>query len=221
VVGIILAGGNGTRLRPLTYVANKHLLPVYNKPMIHYPIQTLKDMGCDEIVIVSGGENIGGFAELLKDGSEFGVRFTYRVQNASDGVAGALLCAEGLAEGVFPVILGDNYFDKAPLFRGQPCVYLKQVSDPERFGVYENGKIIEKPQNPKSNKAVTGLYVYDDDVFDYIKTLAPSGRGELEITDVNNWYLKQGCSAINYDGYWSDMGTFDLLIEVANKLWVK
>lgn len=218
MTGVILAGGNGTRLRPLTYVANKHLLPVYDKPMIYYPIQTLIDYGCDEIVIVSGGENIGGFAELLKDGSEMGVRFTYRVQNGADGVAGALLCAEGLVDGSFPVILGDNYLSESPKKSFEPMVFLKEVDDPERFGVYQEGQIVEKPANPTSNKAVIGFYIYDDDVFNYIKTLSPSDRGELEITDVNNWYLKQGCRAVTYDGYWSDMGTFNSLREVSNRL---
>ena len=218
MTGVILAGGNGTRLRPLTNVANKHLLPVYDKPMIYYPIQTLIDYGCDEIVIVSGGENIGGFAELLKDGSEWGVRFTYRVQNAADGVAGALLCAEGLVDGSFPVILGDNYLSESPEKSFQPMVFLKEVDDPERFGVYQEGQIVEKPANPTSNKAVIGFYIYDDDVFNYIRTLNPSDRGELEITDVNNWYLKQGCRAVTYDGYWSDMGTFNSLREVSNRL---
>lgn len=218
MTGVILAGGNGTRLRPLTNVANKHLLPVYDKPMIYYPIQTLIDYGCDEIVIVSGGENIGGFAELLKDGSEWGVRFTYRVQNGADGVAGALLCAEGLVDGSFPVILGDNYLSESPKKSFQPMVFLKEVDDPERFGVYQEGQIVEKPANPTSNKAVIGFYIYDDDVFNYIRTLNPSDRGELEITDVNNWYLKQGCRAVTYDGYWSDMGTFNSLREVSNRL---
>lgn len=212
--GVILAGGNGTRLRPLTYVANKHLLPVYNKPMIYYPIQTLIDYGCYEIIIVSGGEAMGGFTELLKDGAEFGVRFTYRVQLEASGVAGALLCADGLIDGTFPVILGDNYLENTPV--GEHTIYVKSVADPERYGVYADGKIIEKPLTPASDKAVIGFYHYDDKVFGYIKSLKPSARGELEITDVNNWYLSNGGSAKEYIGHWSDMGTFKSLLDTSN-----
>lgn len=215
MTGIILAGGTGSRLKPLTSVANKHLLPVYDKPMIYYPIETLKGMGCSEIVIISGGENLGGFAELLGDGSDFGVRFTYRVQNRSDGVAGALLCAEGLVSGTFPVILGDNYLSEAPTC-GNPGIFLKAVPDAHRFGVYENGIIVEKPENPSSDRAVIGMYAYSGEVFDYIRSLKPSKRGELEITDVNNWYLSNKCAVNDYSGYWSDMGTFDSLLRTAN-----
>jgi len=184
--------------------------------MIFYPIQTLKYYGCDEIVIVSGGEHIGDFAELLSDGSGFGVHITYRVQPEAGGVAQALLCAEGLVDGIFPVILGDNYFGIPPRNSDRPAIYLSEVRDPERFGVYQDGVIIEKPHNPASNKAVTGFYVYDDDVFGYIRGLSPSDRGELEITDVNNWYLEQSCDVVDYHGYWRDMGTFNTLLEVAN-----
>jgi len=214
--GVILAGGTGTRLLPLTRVANKHLLPVYDRPMIYYPIQTLIDMGCDEIIIISGGEHIGGFAELLGDGSLFGVQFTYRVQKKADGVAGALACAKGLVEGSFPVILGDNFFGSVPPVLNKPAVYLSEVRDPERFGVYSEGEIIEKPSNPSSNLAVVGLYMYDNTVFDFISELVPSERSELEITDVNNWYLRKSCEVIEYDGYWRDMGTINTLLEVAN-----
>lgn len=216
MIGVILAGGRGTRLKPLTNVANKHLLPVYDKPMIYYPLKTLKDIGCDEVVVVSGGENVGGFAELL--GSEHdGMRLTYRVQGEQEGVASALLAAEGLTGPVFPVILGDNYLEEPPQFRYDPTIYVKEVLDPERFGVFQDGKIVEKPAEPKSNEAVIGFYIYDEDVFEYIKTLSPSDRGELEITDVNNWYLKRGCRIANYHGYWRDMGTHKTLMEVANR----
>jgi glucose-1-phosphate thymidylyltransferase len=220
--GVILAGGNGTRLRPLTYVANKHLLPVYDKPMIYYPIQTLKDMGCDQIVIISGGENIGGFAELLKDGTDLGVKITYRVQNSAAGVAGALGCAEGLVDGLFPVILGDNYFSQAPHMPSKPMLYVSEVEDPQRYGVYnanDDCLIVEKPALPEGSVgyAVTGLYVYDETVFDYLHELKPSARGELEITDVNNWYLKNNKDLIptRYNYYWSDMGTFESLLDTA------
>jgi glucose-1-phosphate thymidylyltransferase len=218
MTGVLLAGGNGTRLLPLTRVVNKHLLPVYNRLMIDLPIKTLVDLGCNEIVIVSGGENIGGFAEYLGDGSAYGVRFTYRVQPEADGVAGALLCAEGLVNGVFPVILGDNYFELPPELKDKPTIYLKEVSNPERFGVYDMGVIIEKPEKPDNNQAVVGFYLYNDSVFDFVRTLSPSKRGELEITDVNNWYIRNGASVEEYDGYWSDMGTFDTLLEVAEHI---
>lgn len=213
--GVILAGGNGTRLQPLTYVANKHLLPVYNKPMIYYPIETLKSMGCTDIVIVSGGEHIGRFTELLRDGSDLNVNITYKVQNEANGVAGALLCAQGLTDELFPVILGDNYFEHAIEMPEEPRLYVAKVHDPERFGVYYMGRIEEKPREPKSNLAVTGLYVYPTTVFDYIRTLKPSERGELEITDVNNWLLQGNCD-VELVGYWRDMGTIDTLLEVSN-----
>lgn len=214
--GIVLAGGNGTRLRPLTNVANKHLLPVYDRPMIYYPIETLKAIGCDEIILVSGGENIGGFADLLGDGSELGVKIIYRVQKEANGIAGALSCAEGLIDGVFPVILGDNYLSTPPRYTSKPAIYLKKVADPRRFGVYVSGKIVEKPEEILSDKAVIGFYVYDDNVFKFIHSLEPSARGELEITDVNNWYLEKDAQVHGYNGFWSDMGTFNSLLEAAN-----
>ena len=218
MIGVILAGGNGTRLRPLTNIVNKHLLPVYDRPMIEYPIKTLVDTGCTEIVIVSGGEHIGGFAEYLGNGSRYGVRLTYRVQAEADGVAGALACVEGLTDGLFPVILGDNYYAETPHVGDGPAIYLSKVDDPERFGVYQDGTVVEKPEQPTSNDAVTGFYVYDDRVFDYIKDLKPSERGELEITDVNNWYLTNGGTVIHHPGFWRDMGTLHTLLEVANKV---
>ena len=204
--GVVLAGGQGTRLHPLTKVSNKHLLPVYDRPMIDYPIQTLKDMGCDDIIIVSGGEHIGGIAEYLGGG------YTYRVQDSASGIAGALACAEGLVDGIFPVILGDNYFSEAPDYHGKPTLYLKDAPDPSRFGVYHEGVIVEKPSDPPSRDVVTGLYVFDLGVFDFIRTLKPSARNELEITDVNNWYLRNDCLVVNYHGVWLDMGTFDSLL---------
>lgn len=220
MTGVILAGGEGTRLRPLTKIANKHLLPVFDRPMIDYPIETLKEMGCDEVVLVSGGENIGGFAEYLGDGSEHGINITYRVQPEAGGIAQALGCVAGLTKGLFPVILGDNYFSEAPEMPSQPTLYTKVVSDPERFGVYFplSQQIIEKPAHPVSNQAVTGLYVYDSRVFDMLVGLEPSARGELEITSVNNEYLKLGIEVVELAGYWRDMGTFDTLLEVANHI---
>lgn len=227
IKGVILAGGTGSRLYPLTKVTNKHLLPVYNKPMILYPLETLKSLGIDEICIVSGGEHIADFMRFLGSGSEFGVKLTYKVQDGPKGIAHALLQAEKFVKNdeKVVVILGDNIFEKveAPqeaLSDNNAYIYIKEVEDPERFGVVkfdennEIAEIIEKPKEPPSKFAVTGLYIYPSDVFDFIKTLKPSQRGELEITDVNNWYLKQGrLKAIKIDGFWSDAGTFESLLK--------
>lgn len=217
--GIILAGGNGTRLRPLTSIVNKHLLPVYNKPMIEYPIKTLVDLGCDDILIISGGEHIGNYADYLGDGSDYGVKFTYRVQPQAGGIAQALGCAENYMSdvGLFPVILGDNYFAQ-PMALECPGIIVSEVSSPERFGVYDEKKnvIVEKPKKPKSNLAVTGLYWYDYKVFSMIRRLVPSARGELEITDVNNQVLAEGGQVRVNNAFWSDMGTFESLNNTAN-----
>lgn len=216
--GIVLAGGLGTRLLPFTKVINKHLLPVYNRPMIFFPIRTLKRMGFSDILIVTGGENIGSFTELLGDGSMYGVNITYRVQLNAGGIAEALQSAEGfVGDEVFPVILGDNFFYKTPKTHDSPTIVLARSKTPERFGVFQDGAIIEKPKNPTSNAIVSGLYWYDKQVFNVIKTLKPSERGELEITDVNNWYLEHGAEVEYYDGEWSDMGTIDTLYETAKR----
>lgn len=211
--GVILAGGRGTRLGATTRVVNKHLLPVYDQPMIYRPIATLRAMGVDDILIVTGGENVGGFAELLGSG------FTYRVQARPDGVAGALACAEGYATGTFPVILGDQYFEAAPArMPSRPTLYTQATDRPEAFGVYDpaTNQVVEKPKDPVSDLAVTGLYVYDEQVFDVIRGLTPSPRGELEITDVNNWYLTRGLAdVVPVVGAWSDMGTPDSLLQAA------
>lgn len=219
--GVILAGGSGTRLRPLTEVTNKHLIPVYNKLMIEYPLQTLVNFGCDEILIVTGGEHIGGFANYLGDGGRYGTRLTYKVQPVAGGIAQALGCAEGFINdrSCFPVILGDNYFSDVKLDSDMnPSIFVKEVDNPERFGVLKSdGMIDEKPRKPETNKAVTGLYVYNYKVFSQIKRLKPSERGELEITDINNWFLdNENAQTIEYNGYWSDMGTHESLLEVAN-----
>lgn len=221
--GIILAGGTATRLMPLTKVTNKHLLPVYNKPMIFYPLKTLTDAGIKDIMIVSGRTHCGHFLELLGSGKEFGINLTYAVQEESGGIAQALgLCKNFAGENNIAVILGDNiFFDTFNFsdFREGARVYLKEVNDPQRFGVagIDNGKligIIEKPKNWGGGPglAVTGLYLYDADVFNIIRCLKPSGRGELEITDVNNEYIKQ--RKIDYrivKEEWTDAGTFDSL----------
>lgn len=219
--GVILAGGNGTRLRPLTYLTNKHLLPVYDRPMIEYPIQTLKEMGITEILLVSGGEHIGKFSEYLGDGSKFGVKLTYKVQTDAGGIAQALSLAEGFATEQFAVILGDNIYEEAPEPPKEGCgIVIKWVADATRFGVYHEGAIEEKPKNPKSSLAVTGLYFYTPEIFNYIRTLNPSARGELEITDVNNWCLQNlQTYVMTCEGFWSDAGTFESLYKSAS--WAK
>ena len=224
--GVVLAGGTGSRLRPLTKVTNKHLLPVARKPMIYYPIEKLTALGIGEILIVTGVEHMGDVVALLGSGREFGCRFTYKVQDEAGGIAEALSLAENFANGQsIAVILGDNLFQRslreyARRFMDQKTgarLLLKQVPDPERFGVAEirDGRIIaieEKPERPKSNYAVTGIYFYDASVFEIIQTLKPSGRGELEITDVNNAYIHRGQMACDIlDGWWTDAGTFDSL----------
>lgn len=213
--GVILAGGNGTRLRPLTYSTNKHLIPVYNKAMVLYPLQTLLDMGITEILIVTGGEHMGKFIDLLGSGAEYGCKFTYKVQDGAGGIAEALLLAEDFVKEQFAVILGDNIFEHSVMPPETGCgIVLKSVEDPNRFGVYFNNSIVEKPKVHLSNMAVTGLYFYTPEIFNFIKTLKPSARGELEITDVNNWCLKNLRTATTvYDGFWSDAGTFDSLLK--------
>lgn len=219
--GVILAGGNGTRLRPLTFIQNKHLIPVYNKPMIMFPIDTLKGMGITDILIVSGGEHIGKFIEYLGDGSLFDIKLTYKVQTSAGGIAQALSLAEDFVSEQFAVILGDNIYESSVIPPPAGCgIVLKEVADPRRFGVFADGEIIEKPTEPKSKMAVTGLYFYTKQIFDFIKTLTPSARGELEITDVNNWCLKNLPTAtMVYEGFWSDAGTFESLAESSN--WVR
>lgn len=220
--GIILAGGTGSRLRPLTNVTNKHLLPVGRYPMIFYPIYRLKQAGLRDILIVTGREHMGDVIELLGSGKDFGMEFTYKVQDEAGGIAQALGLAEHFVNGDrCVVILGDNIFedDITPYienFEAQDKgakILLKEVPNPQRFGVpvFKEGKIVaieEKPKEPKSNFAVTGIYMYDSEVFGIIKTLKPSWRGELEITDVNNAYLNRG--TLSYDilkGWWTDAGT--------------
>lgn len=211
--GIILCGGKGTRMLPITRVVNKHMIPVLNEPMVLYPLRTLKGMGVEDILIVSGGNHIGDIAEFLGDGSDYQVNLTYKVQKEAGGIAQALLLAESfVGEEQFVVILGDNYFESSFLWpeKGFCRFVTKEVEDPSRFGVLdeETLTIEEKPEKPKSKRAVTGIYFYTPEVFDFIKTLEPSARGELEITDVNNWCLKNILTdIIDCWGFWSDMGT--------------
>lgn len=230
--GIILAGGTGTRMLPSTKTVNKHLLNIFDRPMIYYPLQTLVNAGIKEILIVTGGNNPGDFLKLLGNGKQFGLKeIHYTYQEGAGGIAEALGLAEDFAdEGRVVVILGDNIFEgniasAVKDFEKQSMgakLFLKKVTDPQRFGVAEiRGKkvigIEEKPKKPKSSYAVTGLYMYDSQVFDIIKTLKPSRRGELEITDVNNFYIKQGTATFEFiKGFWSDAGTFESLLRASN-----
>ncbi len=230
IKGVILAGGLGSRLMPLTKVTNKHLLPVYQRPMIHYPLECLVKGGVTDVLIVTGGDSAGHFLKLLGSGSDFGARIYYAYQQGEGGIADALRLAEGFVGGArLAVVLGDNLLQRTirpsvERFRAQARgarILLKEVPDPERFGVAEiEGDrvvgIVEKPKHPKSNLAVTGIYFYDSQVFEVIRTLKPSGRGELEITDVNNAYLAKG--ELQWDkveGWWSDAGTFESLYKAS------
>ncbi|NRA96526.1 MAG: NTP transferase domain-containing protein [Planctomycetes bacterium] len=232
--GVILAGGLGTRLHPLTRVTNKHLLPVWDKPMIHYPIRCLVAAGIDDILLVTGGNAAGDFLKLLGNGKEFGLKhLNYTYQEGEGGIAEALGLAEHFAEGEkICVVLGDNIIERnirkaADDFRasdGGAKILLKEVPDPERFGVAElDGDqvvaIEEKPENPKTNLAVIGIYMYDARVFEIIQILEPSGRGELEITDVNNAYINEGRMTYEIlDGWWTDAGTFDSLHRASTRV---
>lgn len=229
--GIILAGGLGKRLEPLTRITNKHLLPVYNKPMIYYPLQTLINAGIKDIMIVTGGNNAGDFLKLLGNGSEFGLKHLhYTYQRGEGGIAEALSLAEHFVDNdKMVVILGDNlfegsikkYVDRFTSQKGGARIVVKEVEDPHRFGVidFRNKKIVsiqEKPKKPKSKYAVTGIYMYDHYVFDIIRTLKPSKRGELEITDVNNAYLKKNSLCFDIlEGWWTDCGTFESLFKAS------
>jgi glucose-1-phosphate thymidylyltransferase len=230
--GVILAGGLGKRLYPLTKITNKHLLPVYDKPMIYYPLQTLINAGIDDILIVTGGNHAGDFLRLLGNGKEFGLlHLNYTYQEGEGGIAEALGLAEHFSDyEKMVVILGDNIIEgniaqAVKDFRKQKegaKILLKEVPDPQRFGVAElaDGKILgieEKPKNPKSKYAVIGIYMYDAGVFDIIRTLKPSQRGELEVTDVSNAYIEKGTMTFDFlEGWWSDAGTFESLHRTSN-----
>ncbi len=232
--GIILAGGSGTRLYPLTRVTNKHLLPVYDRPMIYFPIQALKRAGLKDILIVSGRGHVGHFLELLGSGKGLGVNLSYEVQEKPGGIAQALGLAKDFADdGKIAVVLGDNIFEhnlkpaiaKFKKQKDGAMIFLTRVENPRSYGVAEikNGRVVsieEKPKKPKSNLAVAGIYFYDSRVFDIIKTLKPSSRGELEITDVNNFYIQQGLMRREIlRGWWGDCGeNFDNLLTVAQRV---
>ena len=229
--GIILAGGLGTRLSPLTKITNKHLLPIYDKPMIFYPLQMLVQAGIQEIMIVTGGNHAGDFLKLLGNGREFGLKdLHYTYQEGEGGIAAALSLTEHFSEHEkIVVILGDNIIggsikNYVSAFEKQAKgarILLKEVPDPERFGVpvFKGKKIIaieEKPKKPKSHFAVTGIYMYDSGVFDFVRTLKPSKRGELEISDVNNSYIQKGTLEFDIlDGWWTDAGTFESLFKAS------
>ena len=230
--GIVLAGGLGTRLSPLTRITNKHLLPVFDQPMIYYPIRCLVEAGIKDILVVTGGNSAGDFLKLLRNGAEFGLsRIHYAYQEGEGGIAAALSLAEDFADKEpVCVVLGDNILESriaafVKKFRHQGSgakILLSEVPDPHRFGVpvIEDDRIVrieEKPAEPKSPYAVIGVYMYDNRVFDIIKTLKPSGRGELEITDVNNQYIEWGDLTWDViDGWWTDAGTFDSLLHASN-----
>jgi len=227
--GIILAGGNATRLRPLTKITSKQLLPVYDKPMIYYPINTLVSSGIKDILIIISPQYSGHFLNLLGSGKDFGARFSYAIQDVPKGLADAFIVGEDFLDNDnVTMILGDNIFDNGfskeiKSFKSGAMVFAKKVDDPGRFGVVEFDKdgnvlsIIEKPEEPKSDYAVVGLYTYDSRVVEYAKSLTPSARGELEITDLNNLYLKNKELKVElFDGLWADAGTFDSLLEVSN-----
>lgn len=224
--GVILAGGLGSRLSPLTKVTNKHLLPVFDKPMIYYPIECLRNAGITDILMVTGGNSAGDFLKLLGNGSEFGISLYFTYQVGEGGIADALSLADRFAgKEKVCVVLGDNIIEKnikkaVQDFEKQPSgakILLKEIGDPKRFGVAEldGDRVIgieEKPEHPKSNLAVTGIYLYDSQVFEFVKNLEPSARGELEITDVNNMYIERGEMTFDtLDGWWTDAGTIGSL----------
>jgi len=232
--GIILAGGKATRLRPLTKITSKQLLPVYDKPMIYYPIETLVTSGIKDILIIIAPEYSGHFLNLLGSGKDFGAHFSYVIQEEPRGLADAFIIGEDFIGGDnVTLILGDNIFDKnfsreITSFSSGAMVFAKKVDDPQRFGVVEfdsNMKAVsieEKPQQPKSDYAVVGLYTYDSKVVSLAKSLTPSARNEIEITDINNHYLKRSELKVNlFDGLWEDAGTFDSLLRVNNYMAAK
>ena len=232
--GIILAGGAGTRLHPLTKITSKQLLPVYDRPMIYYPLQTLLDAGIKEVLIIVAPESAGDFLKLLGSGKDFGAQFSYEIQDKPEGLAQAFIIGKTfIGNDDVTMILGDNIFvgnetflkEAITNFKSGARVFAKKVPDPERFGVAEfddNMQVLsleEKPENPKSNYAVTGLYVYDNSVIKSAENLKPSARGELEITDLNKVYLKEKALDTRiYDGFWLDTGTFDSLLDAGIKV---
>lgn len=236
--GIVLAGGLGSRLFPLTKATNKHLLPVYDKPMVFYPIEFLKQCGIKEIMVVVGGPHAGHFLPALRNGEDLGLSgLNFAYQEGEGGIAAALLCAEHfVGDDSCAVILGDNIFidNDIPTYVNSfdhwphgAMLFIKDVPDPERFGVpvYEDGKVThieEKPKVPSCGKAVTGLYVYDDSVFEKIKSLSPSNRDELEVTDLNNMYIKDGFARfVEVKGEWLDCGTPEALVEIGQRMYEK
>lgn len=219
--GVVLAGGAGTRLRPATEVYPKCMALVYDKPMIHYPINTLKDMGCDSAVIVGSPDGIGAIAKAYKDGSEHGIDLIYKVQNKPGGVAQALGRVAGEIKGLFPLVLSDCYYSPAPPQQEQPTLYWHDFEYGDAHSVWhpESDAIIEKPRGVDLGKRAVISYFYDDQVFDFIKTMQPAhGTGELEIVDIHNFYRREGAQFVEYQGYFADMGTPDGLLRAANHI---
>lgn len=227
--GIILSGGSGTRLRPLTKITSKQLLPIYHRPMIYYPLNTLIKAGIKDILIIVAPERAGDYLNLLGSGKEFGVKFTYEIQDHPEGIAQAFLIGEKFVDNDnVTLILGDNIFEDdfstaIQHFKSGARIFAKKVTDPERFGVVKFDaqrkaeSIVEKPQDFLSDYAVTGLYIYDQKVLEAVKSINPSARGELEITDVNNWYLQRNALDVEIvEGEWLDAGTFDSLLRAQN-----
>ncbi len=219
MTGVILGGGEGTRLYPATRAYNKHTAVVYDRPMVHYPIETLKALGCDEVIVVSGPKGCGDLFKVLRNGQDLGVEIHYAVQeHEAGGTAEALGAVEGMVEGTFPVLCGDVYFDPAPEIVDQPTLYYHEFEGAENHSVWnpETNEIIEKPLRDIGKRAIIA-YWFDERVFDVIRKLEPSRRGELEMVDVYKWYLENGIQMKEYKGLFVDMGTPDGLLKVANR----
>lgn len=217
VKGVILTGGRGSRLAPTTEIYNKHVVHVYDRPMIHYPIQTLAQMGCEDVVIVGSPQGVGDIAETVKDGNQFGVEVEYRVQNEPNGVAGALKKAERSVSGMFMLILGDIYLDPAPKIQSKPTLFWNSYDYADQHSVWnpETDAIIEKPRYVSLGNRAIIAYQYDDRVFDFINGMTPAQSGELEIVDIHNYYRLLGAQFVEYAGYFSDMGTPNGLLRAA------
>lgn len=215
--GVILTGGRGSRLAPTTELYNKHVVHVYDRPMIHYPIKTLAAMGCEDIVIVGSPNGVGDIAETVKDGNQFGVEVEYRIQNEPNGVAGALKKAERSVKGLFAMVLGDVYLDPAPVMQPTPTLFWSEYQYANQHSVWnpETDAIIEKPRYIELGNRAIIAYQYDERVFDFINSMSPAQSGELEIVDIHNFYRQQGAQFVEYDGYFSDMGTPDGLLRAA------
>lgn len=218
--GILLAGGEGTRLRPATEIYNKHMALVYDRPMVLYPLETLRQLGCDEVVIVSSAQGTRDISGLIKSGAEYGVKATYRVQERATGVADAIMAAEGIDDELFPVVLGDCYFDPPLTMPDRPTIMWNNYEFAQQHGVYskETNQIVEKPVVDMGRAAIIGAYFYDQRAFQVIPNLTADARGEIGITELNNWYLANGADVAEYNGFFGDMGTPNGLLRVSNHI---